>query len=314
MSSDIESMAYVGDKPWHGLGFKLPSGATPLEMLEAARLDWEVEKVPAYALVDGLMVDVSRAALVRTADNKVLDVVGDKWMPTQNIEAFNFFSEFVAAGNMTMETGGSLQGGQLVWALAKIKEQSFEVVKGDRVESYLLFVNPHKFGKSITIQYTPIRVVCANTLAISLNMRELSMINITHRRKFNPEEAKKVLQLAQFELHEHEKTAKYLASKRFDEANVKQYFASVFPVAVSGGQARKLVSKNAARAFEILDTQPGAAYARGSWWQAAQAVTYLTDHEIGRTVDARLTSAWFGANKALKISAFELALGYAQAA
>ena len=70
---------------------------------------------------------------------------------------------------MEMHTAGSLKGGQQVWALAKIKE-SFDVFgKEDTVESYLLFSNPHQYGKSIDIRFTPIRVVCNNTLTFSLN-------------------------------------------------------------------------------------------------------------------------------------------------
>ena len=64
----------------------------------------------------------------------------------------------------------------------------------------------------------------------------------------------------------------------------------------------------------MVHEQPGAAYAEGSFWQAFNAVTYLVDHEIGRSVDSRLQSAWFGPNKQLKVKALERAVKFAEAA
>jgi hypothetical protein len=63
-----------------------------------------------------------------------------------------------------------------------------------------------------------------------------------------------------------------------------------------------------------MDQQPGAEFAEGTWWQAFNAVTFMTDHMIGRSVDSRLTSAWYGANKNLKTKALELAVEMADAA
>ena len=92
--------AYAGEVPWHGLGVKVPADLTPEQMLEKAGLDWEVEKIPAFAEVAGEKIDVGKSALVRTSDNRVLDVVGNDWNPLQNAEAFEFFNDFVMAGEM----------------------------------------------------------------------------------------------------------------------------------------------------------------------------------------------------------------------
>lgn len=320
MSHEIEiidgvpSHAYVGDKPWHNLGFELKPGCTPDEMLTAAHLDWTVIKIPGYATVNGEQVSIGRSALVRSSDLKVLDVVGSDWNPTQNKDAFDFFSEFVNSASMTMETAGSLKGGQIVWGLAKIDGQAFEAVKGDRIDSYLLFVNPHKFGKSIDIRFTPIRVVCNNTLTLSLNTKSSNMVTVSHRRKFNAAEVKEVLGLSKVKLDEYSKMAKLLAAKKFTNQTVNEYFDRVFPVASTTDTPHKIISANAALAKTVLETQPGAKYARGTWWQASQTITYLTDFKFGRSVDARMTSAWFGANKTLKLNALKLAVDYAQAA
>jgi phage/plasmid-like protein (TIGR03299 family) len=176
----IAQMVYVGDVPWHGLGTKVPADLSPEQVLQKAGLDWTVQKVPAFATIGGKQVNIGRSALVRSADNKVLDVVTNDWNPLQNQEAFEFFDEYCRAGDMEMHTAGSLKGGQIVWALAKVKD-SFELFKGDTVESYLLLTNPHKFGQSIDVRFTPIRVVCNNTLTLSLSQNVDRVVKKNHR-------------------------------------------------------------------------------------------------------------------------------------
>ena len=149
-------MAYVGALPWHGLGTKVEGDITPDQFQKEAGQDRTVEKQDMYT-VNGVKIP-NKQALVRTSDNTVLDTVGSGWNPVQNSEAFNFFQEYVMAGDMEMHTAGSLKDGQLVWALAKTNE-SFELFKGDVTENYFLFTNPHQFGKAINIRMTPIRVV-----------------------------------------------------------------------------------------------------------------------------------------------------------
>lgn len=302
------SMAYAGETPWHGLGTQVPADVTPNQMLKAAGLDWRVTPVPAFAEIAGKQVDVGHSALVRDVDNKILDVITNDWIPNQNEKAFEFFNDFVAAGEMEMHTAGSLRDGQLVWALAKVKE-SFELFNGDTVESYLLFTNPHKYGWSIDVRFTPIRVVCNNTLTLSLNTQSSKIVKVSHRREFDPELVKETLGVAKEKLAKYKEMAAYLGSKRFNDESIVDYFTRIFPVSGS----KKELSKNAEIALEIMDQQPGAEFAEGSWWQAFNAVTFMTDHMIGRSADTRLASAWYGANKNLKTKALETAVEFADA-
>jgi phage/plasmid-like protein (TIGR03299 family) len=306
-------MAYVGDVPWHGLGIKVPNDLTPDQMLNIAGLNWTVEKIPAYATVAGEQVAVGQSALVRSFDNKILDVVSNDWNPVQNKEAFEFFNEFVAAGDMEMHTAGSLKGGQIVWGLAKVKE-SFELFKGDRIDSYLLFSNFHKYGFSTDVRFTPIRVVCNNTLTLSLNSAVERMAKISHRKVFNPDKVKDLLGIATDKLSKYKEMAQFLGSKPAKGEDIVEYFCRIFPVTGSSEKKTKEVSKNAKIAIDILHTQPGAEYAEGTWWQPFNAVTYMTDHIVGRSADNRLTSSWYGSNKNLKVKALELAVEMAEAA
>ena len=303
------SMAWAGETPWHGLGTQVSNDLTPEQMLKAADLDWKVVPGPAYATIGGEQVDIGRSALVRDRDNKVLDVITNDWVPNQNSDAFDFFNDFVAAGEMEMHTAGSLRDGQLVWALAKVKD-GFELFNGDAVESYLLFTNPHKYGSSIDVRFTPIRVVCNNTLSLSLSSTANQVVKVSHRNEFNGDNVKEMLGVAKEKLQSYKEMATYLGSKRFTDENIVDYFKRVFPV--SG--AKKELSKNAEIALNIIDQQPGAEFAEGTWWQAFNAVTFMTDHVIGRSADTRLQSAWYGYNKGLKTRALETAVEMADAA
>jgi phage/plasmid-like protein (TIGR03299 family) len=313
MSHEIEmingkaQMAYVGETPWHGLGVRVPADLTPDQMLEAAGLDWSVQKIPAFAKVGGKNINIGQSALVRQSDNRILDVVSNDWNPVQNSEAFEFFNDFIAEGDMEMHTAGSLKDGQIVWALAKIKD-GFTINGGDEVESYLHFTNFHKYGFSTDVRFTPIRVVCNNTLTLSLNTKVEKMVKISHRREFDGDNVKLMLGVAADKLAKYKEMAKFLSSKRYDNENVVEFFNRVFPVVTSKDTARKEISKSAKTALEIIDTQPGAEYARGTWWNAFNAVTYMTDHLMGRTMDNRLQSAWYGVNKVTKTKALETAL------
>jgi phage/plasmid-like protein (TIGR03299 family) len=308
--------AYVGDVPWHGLGIQVPADISPEDMMKKAGLDWEVQKFPAFAMVNGKKVDTGRQALIRTSDNKFMDIVGDDWNPVQNREAFEFFNDFIGAGDMQMHTAGSLKGGQNIWALAKINE-SFEVTKGDKVEGYLLFSNPHQYGKSVDVRFTPIRVVCNNTLTMALNNATAidRMFKMNHRQQFDGDTVKEVLGVSKDKLEKYKEMSKFLSTKKYNDETIVEYFNRVFPVTSNKRQKDVELESRAARlAFDVLESQPGAKFAAGSWWQAFNAVTYSTDHLLGRSADTRLTSAWFGTNQKRKIEAANIALEMAQAA
>lgn len=314
MSHAVETMAYAGELPWHGLGERVSNDLSPMQMMQKARVDWSVSKQKMYIL-DGINVP-NKMALLRDEDNKVLDIVGNEWEPVQNEEAFNFFNEYCAAGDMEMHTAGSLKNGQIVWVLAKIKE-SFDVLPGDRVDNFMLFTNPHMYGKSLNVRMTPIRVVCNNTLQMSLSSTSKNEVTLNHRREFNPEMVKEQLGIAHEKFEQYKEFAQFLAKKKAKTGEVIQFFNTVFPHA--GSKGRKVatyedLSNNAKQAYDVLETQPGAEYAMGSWWNAVNAVTYLTDHQLGRTAETRLQSSWFGYNSGRKLIAVNKAIEYAEAA
>lgn len=312
MTSGSAAMAFVGETPWHGLGVRVDENITPREMMKAAGVDWKVLELPSFVNFNGENRMTGQKALVRETDGRVLTQVGKNWEPVQNEEAFDFFSEFTEAGGMKMHTAGALKDGEIVWVLAKIDE-SFELFNGDRVDGHMLFTNPHQYGKTLDIRFTPIRVVCNNTLtlALSKNTASKGSVQLNHRRKFDPDMVKETLGIAHNKMEQYKEMAEFLGSKRFTEETVSNYFGEVFG---RSNKNEKELSRTGKEALEFLHTQPGAEFAEGSWWQALNTVTYMTDHILGRSNDTRLQSAWYGANRNLKNSAVEKALEFAEAA
>jgi phage/plasmid-like protein (TIGR03299 family) len=318
MAHQVETMAYAGEVPWHGLGVPVSNDLTPVQMMEKAGVDWSVQECESFVDFNGERISTGQKALVRSTDGKVLTNVGKDWNPVQNEQAFEFFSEYVFAGDMEMHTAGSLKDGQMVWALAKVKD-SFDLFGGDQVESYLLFSNPHQYGKSIDVRFTPIRVVCNNTLSLSLSMQAERQVKVGHRVEFNPGEVKEALGIASEKLATYREMAEYLGSKRFSMDKLIEYYNTVYPrTSDKRVQDKKLsvetLSRNAKECLDVLETQPGAEFAEGSWWQAYNSVTYVTDHVQGRNADNRLYSSWFGGNQTRKKNALETAIEFAEAA
>lgn len=310
-------MAYAGDLPWHGLGTKVSNDLTPQQMMQKAGVDWKVREVESFVEFDGKRMATGQKSLIRETDGKILTNVGKDWHPCQNETAFEFFNEYVLAGDMEMHTAGSLKGGQYVWALAKVKE-SFDLFGGDQVDSYMLFSNPHVYGKSIDVRFTPIRVVCNNTLTFALDSRSQRAVKVGHRAQFNPDMVKEQLGIAHEKFAKYKEMAQFLGSKRFKVEDLLNYYNEVFPL-TSGQDKQKQVtaetiSRQAKNAYDVLETQPGAEFAEGTWWSAFNSITYVTDHLQGRNADNRLHSQWYGQNQLRKIKAAEKAVEYALAA
>lgn len=306
-------IAYAGQLPWHGLGTEVGTDLTPEEIMVASGTDWEVGLSPTFWEMNGVRRPTGQSVLYRTSDNRLMDVVSDNWKPVQNRDAFNFFCEFVERGEMEMHTAGSLNNGRIVWALAKLKESFALFDKKDEIEQYLLFTNPHQFGKAIDVRTTFIRVVCNNTLTAALEGSTTNQVSVSHRSIFDADAVKAKLEIAAKKRSDYEIRAKFLGSVKAKEEDIVEYFVRLFPNLTSREEKKDLPSKNANIARAILETQPGHDFGAGTWWQPFNAVTFMTNHVLGRTNNTRLTSTWYGSNRNLNTRALNLAVEMAEA-
>ena len=305
-------MAYRLSKgvPWHGLGVPVSDDMTPTEMMKAAGLDWKVKKVPSFVDHNGEQIPTGQQSLIRETDGKILTNVGGNWNPCQNQTAFEFFNDFVKAGDMVMDTAGSINDGKMVFAAADVQD-GFTLFGGDEVKGYLLFSNPHQYGKCIDVKFIMTRVVCNNTLSMALTERGQPAVRLSHRNEFDASVVKELLGISHTRVQQFKEAAEFLGSKQYKNADFERFLAKVFG---ASSQEHKILSRTGERALEIVETQPGADFKPGSWWNAFNAVTYMTDHELGRSDDARASSSLFGANSRKKLDALDLAVEMAETA
>lgn len=301
MAHNVESMAWTGEVPWHGLGFKVDGKQSVPQMLKAAKINWKVERRPMF--LGGAKSGTGEgptsiqiegfAALVRDSDNSVLDVVGSQYTPVQNEQAFEFFNDFVKAGKATMETAGSLKGGRIVWGLANLG-QGFTLPGGDKINGYLLCVCPHEQGKSNIFKVTTVRVVCNNTLNLALN-RAGAEHRRTHRGEFSEVDislAKERLGLARDTVGDFEKTALRLVKKKMSADATLRTLLPIFSKDTTPEEAAKKTPPRIEAILQAIEKAPGAT--PGTAWGVLNGVTYWADHMASRSADKRLQNAWLG--------------------
>lgn len=226
MAANIETMFYVRETPWHGLGTRVITAPTSREALELAGLDWQVVQEPIYTETEELIEGYK--ANVRDSDRRVLGVVTDRYKVIQNEEAFAFTDELLGEG-VRYETAGSLQGGKKVWLLAHMPHEY--IISGERISPYLVFSNTHDGSGAIKVALTPIRVVCNNTLNLALNTakRSWSMIH-TGDIKEKMQEAKNTLFMAEKYMDALGKEFEALRMISMTDAKVMEFIEELLPV------------------------------------------------------------------------------------
>lgn len=148
MPAMVEKMMFVGATPWHGEGTMLDENPSISEAITAAGLDWEVGTKPLFT-AEG--TEVNAKATFRKTDNRVLGVVGPRYTPLQNQDAFDWFQPFLDAGECQLHTAGSLSEGEKVWVLAQLNRANSEIVPGDEVSKFILLSNSHDGSTSIRV-------------------------------------------------------------------------------------------------------------------------------------------------------------------
>ncbi|MBM4033053.1 MAG: DUF932 domain-containing protein [Planctomycetes bacterium] len=311
------SMFYVGDPPWHGLGTPLARPATAQQAIRAAKLDWSVKKVPLFAFEGRIALDVpGKFAVVRedlwgTPDCCVLGVVGRDYRPLQNRDAFRFFDPIVGEDAAIYHTAGVLGAGERIWILAKLPSQ-IRVVGVDISDKYLLLSNSHDGQSAVQMKFTPIRVVCQNTLTMALStgptVRAPHLRNLEERLQ----EARRLLGIVEQRYAEIEKAFQAMAKVQVDGERLAFYLGLVFPDPKDPLNERAMARVKRDRFWSGHFFEHGAGKdvpgVRGTLWAAYNGVTEYIDHrELPRGAPWRLHSVWFGNGYQIKARAFQAA-------
>jgi phage/plasmid-like protein (TIGR03299 family) len=313
MPSNVESMFYHGERPWHNLGTPLDHPASAAEAIAAAGLDWRVELAPAFALG----VEIPRVrAVVRTDRREPLGVVGERYAPVQNAEAFAFFDHLIGEGQAAYETAGALDRGRRIWLLAKLPGTVL-VAKEDEVGKYLLLSTSHDGKSPLRALFTPIRVVCENTLRAALSEGTHSGVSVRHVGDVlgKAQEARRLLGITIKYFDAFEKQSKAFAGRSLTGETVRAYFRDLVPDPKDADPARATATRETF--IRLFETGKGSDLpsARGTLWGAVNAAVEYVDYERPTRLSAgesertkRFESSLFGSGAALKERAWSLAL------
>ena len=254
MAHNVETIFYVREKPWHGLGTMVSEAPASIDALIYAGLDWRVLQKDVYT-ADGSPIPGYKVNL-RNTDNAALGIVSDKYKVVQNKEAFQFTDDLLGEG-VTYETAGSLQGGRKVWMLAKMPHRY--IIAGDEITPYMVVMNSHDGSSGIKVAMTPIRVVCSNTLNLALNSaRRIWTTKHTENVMSRVHEARETLLLAETYMGELGKGIDTLSKIKLSDKKVMDFMAEFFPVEQDMPEAQrknnqKLLADMKRRYFDAPD-------------------------------------------------------------
>jgi len=318
------AMFYHGETPWHGLGTKLKGPATSKEAIKAAGLDWQVGKYDLYAKVkSGSMKKVpDYFATVREDEWSPLGVVGKSYTPLQNSEAFSFFDGVVGAKKAIFETAGALGRGEKIWILAKLPGE-IKVLNQDITKKYLLLYNGHDGGTVVGVKFTPVRVVCQNTLVMAQGGQEQTF-RVYHYPdvKTNLEKVEDLLGIIKNNYDSIEEIMKKLSLVKLPDNYFSKYLQAVVRDSTNLDSPRAEVKndRNARIREEIKRLAVSGRGTeikgvRGTLWGGYNAVTEFVDYRDTRREDKagenRLDRILFGRGADLKTRAFSVAASMA---
>ncbi|MEX1138922.1 MAG: DUF932 domain-containing protein [Bacteroidota bacterium] len=302
------SMMYVGETPWHRLGTKLDKPATAEEAIEAAGLGFTVQLMSLKTADADIRVE-KHFATVRMDTFQALGVVGSRYVPIQNKDAFTMFDALVGEGEAIYHSAGALGKGERIWLLAKLPDY-IRVNGNDIVKKYLLLTNSHDGSEVVRVKLTPIRVVCENTLAVALGGVEQEVrIRHTAQAEEKLKKAHEILGLSNWLYAELDRIFNGMSRRKMSNTEIGDYVKEIFPEPM-GDSHRSQTPKIHEKVLELCETGAGAESANGTLWGAYNAITEYVDHcRLSRADDSsRLKSMWFGSGEKIKKRAFEVAV------
>jgi phage/plasmid-like protein (TIGR03299 family) len=339
MAHQIEQIAYVGETPWHGLGNQL-SPNQPLEVwAQQAGMDWRIESSNVSYMAQNergqsiIMPFEEQRVLYRSDTHAPLSVVSQRYQEVQPKEILEFYRDLTEQSGFELETAGVLKGGKKFWALARTG-QSTALTSKDVSNGYILLATACDGTLATTAQFTSIRVVCNNTLAIALRGQSSSagVVKVPHSTKFDAEKVKQQLGISVRAWDEHMYEMKQLTQRNVSQQEAKAYFDAVFnnsTMSISDPEENIIqFYRNVAQQVQEKKPEPNGramnkalemfnGQGRGADLSSAKdtaygllcSITEFVDHERrAMSTDHRLDSAWFGAGAGLKQRGLEQAL------
>ncbi|WP_286935023.1 DUF932 domain-containing protein [Acinetobacter sp. UBA6571] len=343
MAHQLEQMAYVGQTPWHGLGNQLTQNQ-PIEVwAQQAGMNWRIESSHVSYMAQNdrgqsiIMPFEEQRVLYRSDTHAPLSVVSQRYQEVQPKQILEFYRDLTEQSGFELETAGVLKGGKKFWALARTGQSA--ALKGKDVSNaYILLATACDGTLATTAQFTSIRVVCNNTLAIALKgQHSAGVVKVPHSTRFDAGKIKQQLGISVRQWDEHMYEMKQLSQRKVTQTEAAAYFDAVFnntglsPIEQDEGiiqfyrnvasqanpvpKADNRTEPNGRAMSKVMTMFNG--HGRGAELSSAKdtaygllcAITEFTDHERrAMSQDHRLDSAWFGAGAGLKQRGLEQAL------
>lgn len=299
-------MAYVGEKPWHGLGQEMPSGATVDEWKSGAGMDWSVESSRVVYRARGsakVCVMDDSVVLHRSDTDAALGIVSASYQIVQPAEVLEFFRDLVHSIGLELNSAGTLFGGKRYFASAQIGEQA--LLNHDKIKGYLLLTSSADGSLKTRGKFTSVRTVCNNTLSMALRGANTGgEVAISHRSVFDPKAAKESLGIAPRTFETFMDSMRTLTTRRLSTD-------------IAETMTESLVAKDqkANRSIMALFTGDAKGYReegfKGTPWGWLNSVTEYVDHGMRAKTDShKLNNTLFGTGDAMKNRAREMALDY----
>ncbi|MCA8094493.1 DUF932 domain-containing protein [Burkholderia anthina] len=315
----VQTMAYVGEQPWHGLGQKLAPRQSLETWARAAGMDWRIEEaevryVAAHEKALGsIHAFPEQKVLYRSDTKQALSVVSARYQVVQPQEILEFYRDLTEVGGFELETAGVLKDGKKLWALARTG-QSVALKGKDTVNGYLLLATACDGTLATTAQHTAVRVVCNNTMQIALS-DSTGSVKVPHRSQFDAPAVKRQLGIAISSWDAFMVRMKALSERKVSDAAAEKFLRRVltYPTVNSTDRDTVSVNERAIKAVGHLYAGRGMgadlASASGTAWGLLNAVTeYVDHHRRARSDDHRRDAAWFGQGATIKQKAWDEAL------
>ncbi|WP_322035237.1 DUF932 domain-containing protein, partial [Burkholderia cenocepacia] len=283
----VQSMAFTGAEPWHGLGNKL-APKQPLEVWKrAAGMDWRIEEAEVRFVATGnrslgsIHPFPEQKVLYRSDTKAPLSVVSARYQVVQPEEILEFYRDLTEIGGFQLETAGVLKEGRKLWALARTG-QSGMLKRKDEVNGYLLLATACDGTLATTAQFTSIRVVCNNTLQIALG-NNAGAIKVSHRSQFDAAVVKRQLGIAVSTWDAFMVRTKALSERKVTDSAAEAFLRRVLTYSTANLPDRETVAVNerAIKAVGQLYAGRGKgadlASASGTAWGLLNSVTEYVD-------------------------------------
>ncbi len=323
--------------PWSGEGTTIPQDKKfdIKECMKTSGLDWDVKMEDLVTVAkaqsainyvsgkptpndgenEGLTIqpNVKHRAVIKSTDQSVLGVLGSRYIPLQNSEAFNWFQPLLDEKICSLHTAGSLNKGQKVWVLAELNKPPLVITKGDEVAKFVLLSNSHDGSTAVRVGFTPIRIWCANALTMVHGRANSQLLCFRHTGQLRQdmEKAREIMNLANQEFEATAEQYKWLATRHINVKDLQKYVKIVLGVGEVADEEIKTRTKNTIEQVIGLCESGMGNKGPTTYWAAYNGLTEYLNHHKGRTVSNRLNNLWFGVGATENKKALDLALSMA---